>query len=429
MDIKITPSHLKGDITLPSSKSCMHRAVICAALANGISKIGVYGNFSDDILATADAMRELGARMEITSENGMKYINISGTENPPSKAEIDCGESGSTLRFLIPVAASLCEEVCFEGRGRLPERPLTPYYNMFKEYVRGEKELPLTVRGGFAADSFSIRGDISSQFITGLMMALPLTKRNNSICVTDGLQSKPYVDITVDIMEKFGVTVKNNNYEKFSVDGSYTPYDYTAEADWSSAAFWLVADALGADVRCSGLNDKTCQGDSLITEILEKCGIKVIAEKTDGEKYPVFSAVAGNIRGITVDVSDIPDMVPALTVLGCFCDGEFKITNAERLKIKESDRLQSISDGLIKMGAKIRVYNDGLCITGVKTLKGGCTVSAYNDHRIAMALSIAASKCEQPVVIKGAECVKKSYPSFFEDYRNSGGVADELNVG
>lgn len=417
MDIKITPARLSGKVCLPPSKSGLHRAIICAGLAKGKSKVSP-AILSDDITATVEAMRALGSRISMDGA-----IEIEGRANSVDTAVIDARESGSTLRFLLPVAAQLANTATFTGHGRLPYRPLTPYFDILNIKQKGENELPLTVSRGLVGNEFAVAGDISSQFITGLLLAMPLIEEKTVLKVTTTLESKPYVDITIDVMEKFGVTVINHHYEAFETIGTYKPYDYTAEQDWSAAAFWLVAGCIGNHVLCEGLNINTKQGDHAIASIIEQVG-GMVNRCRHG-----ISVIANTYEGVCVDVRDIPDLVPILAVLGCFCEGELFIKNAARLRLKESDRLASISEGLIKMGADIQISNDKMIIKGKPRLKGNCTVSAFGDHRIAMSLAIAATRCENPVIITGAECVSKSYPDFFKDYNRMGGRADEFNLG
>lgn len=418
MNIKISPSVLRGEVLPPPSKSGLHRAVICAGLAKGTSRISPVVA-SEDILATIGAMRALGSRIDLPDG---KLIIEGNTQKVP-RVKIDAHESGSTLRFMIPVAAALAKEAEFDGSGRLPERPLEPYYAILKEYHRGEKALPLRIHGGFCGHEFTVPGNISSQFVTGLLLAMPLMDPCSRLRVDGTLESRPYVDITIDCMKKFGVRVCHEDYRVFWTEGAYCPTEYIAERDWSAAAFWMVADAIGQQVVCKEMAEKSCQGDRQILDLLKRCGAVVIKE-TDGIKV-----TAERLCGASIDVGDIPDLVPILAVLGCFCEGTMEIKNAARLRLKESDRLQTITEGLVKMGAKLELGADRMVIHGTGGLAGGCFVSAYNDHRIAMALAVAASCAERPVVIQGAECIQKSYPGFFEDFRRLGGYADEFNLG
>lgn len=413
MNIKITPSKLMGTVKIPPSKSVAHRMIIAAALAKGTSKISnIY--LSKDIIATIDAMKALGA--EIKVENGT--ATVKGIEKPPAKATIDCCESGSTLRFLIPVACALGVECTFVGKGKLPLRPITPYIEEFPGHGcdfdfsnAGEGEtLPCTVKGKLSRGKFYVSGSISSQFITGLLFALPLLQGDSEIILTSHLESKPYVDITLGCLRDFGCEIKETQ-QGYYVKGSQTlkPFNGEVEGDYSQAAFFRVANSLGCNINISGLNINSYQGDKQIMEICDN------------------SEAGGNgLKAFTLDCSDIPDLVPVLTVLACFCKGKSEINNVARLRIKECDRLEAISDCLNRLGAKVTEYEDRLEIEGVESLSGG-EVDCYNDHRIPMAMSVAAVKCSEPLVLKGAECISKSYPSFFDDYRNLGGIAEEIS--
>ena len=405
MDIKITPAKLHGSVTPPPSKSAAHRMLIAAALAEGTSVIDrMYP--SVDIMTTVEAMRRLGAEITVEGERAV----VKGIGNAPKTAELDCCESGSTLRFLIPVAAALGVETRFSGRGKLPERPITPYLEEFPkkgvEFAEGST-MPYAINGKLKGGRYEIDGGISSQFITGLLLALPLTGERCEIVLTSPLQSRPYVDMTIDVMRKYDVTAEVTENGFVIPEGQkYTPADGAVEGDHSQGAFFEVANCLGSDITIEGLNVNSFQGDKKIIEICRNM---------------VYNK-GGVLRPFEVSAADIPDLVPILAVLGSFCDGESRIIDAARLRIKESDRLASMEETLNALGGDVTATADSLIIKGKKTLAGGAEVSAHNDHRIAMAMAIAATMCEKPIVIKGAECVKKSYPDFWEVYRSLGGV-------
>lgn len=404
MNVRITPQKLCGSILVPPSKSVSHRALICSALCSGKSTIH---NLLDceDTWATIDALNALGA--DIKFENGTADVN--GISIPSEKADIFCRESGSTLRFMIPVAAALGAESSFSGAGKLPERPITPYFDEFPNHGAEflTKEMPYKLKGKLTAGDYKVRGDISSQFITGYMTALPLCGGESRITLTSELQSKPYADLTADVMKSFGVTVnEDENGYVIPAGQNYTAREFTVEADMSQAAFFLVADAIGGNVTAANLRQDSVQGDREIIDIVKK-----------------FSENGG--KAFDIDAQQIPDLVPILTVLACFADGVSHITGCERLRIKESDRLAAISEELNKLGAKVTAGADYLEITGVKSLNGGIC-DAHNDHRIAMSIAVASQRCTSPVVINGAECVAKSYPHFYEDFRKLGGIADVI---
>ena len=403
MDIKITPGYLHGDINVPPSKSLSHRALICAALANGTSRIK---NTLDcvDTEATIEVLSKLGAEI---IRNGNDII-VHGISKKGTNFSADCRESGSTLRFLIPVAAALGASATFNGHGKLPERPITPYFTELTKngIIFHSEKMPYVISGQLKAGSYFLAGDISSQFVSGLLFALPLLDGNSEIVITSPLQSKPYVDITIDCMRSFGVEVVEEENGYF-VKGNqqYKPTEYTVEADMSQAAFFLVANAIGANLNVLGMNKKSMQGDSAILQITQQCGGKAF----------------------DVDASQIPDLVPILAVLATFCEGVSHITNCGRLRIKECDRLAAISTELNKLGAKVEELPDSLTITGVKSLHGG-VCNSHNDHRIPMALAIASQRCIEPLTIIDAKCVSKSYPEFWEDFTAIGGKFDVVNL-
>ena len=408
MNIVITPKPLSGRVVIPPSKSISHRALICAALCRGESEItGVLQ--CEDTDATTEALIALGA--EIRTENGVTYVR--GIEKAPEYAEINCRESGSTLRFLIPVAAALGVEAVFTGSGKLPTRPITPYLEEFPKHgVQFISDtLPYHIKGKLTAGVYPVTGDISSQFITGLMFAMPLLEGSSTIMLTSPLQSKPYADITIQCMRNFGIETLefNGNYSIRGIQ-QYVPAKYTVEGDCSQAAFFAVANELGSSIELAGVNKNSVQGDRAVFDIIENT-IKI----------------NGSYSGFDIDASDIPDLVPILTVLASFADGVSHIRGCQRLRIKESDRLMSISTVLNSLGARVEVVNDELEINGVKELSGG-VCSSFNDHRIAMSLAIASQRCTDTLTITGAECVAKSYPTFFEDFRALGGEYDVVIV-
>lgn len=410
MDIKITPKKLHGEVVVPPSKSVAHRMIIAAALANGRSTVTNLFP-SEDILATMDCMRALGA--EISFEGGTAVIE--GIEKTPDKAVLDCRESGSTLRFLIPITCALNVRAEFLGRAKLPQRPITPFTDEFPkhgitfDFSKAESgcTLPCSVSGKLTAGRFEIKGDISSQFITGLMFAFPLLGGDSEIVLTSPLQSKPYVDITIGVLRDFGCVVSETESGYF-IKGNrrLIPFSGAVEGDYSQSAFFYTANALGSDLRIGGLNENSSQGDKKIVEICENFA------KSNGAPFEI-------------DCSDIPDLVPILSVLACFCKGTSRITNVARLRIKECDRLAAMEECLNAVGGKVTSGVDFLEIEGVNALKGG-EINGHNDHRIPMAMAIAATRCEKPLIIRGAECVRKSFPNFFDVYRTLGGEVEEI---
>lgn len=412
--IKIIPSKLIGEIKPPPSKSLCHRAIICASLSEGKS---IINNFvmSDDMKATISGMRAFGANIVEIAENGVsnsKALEILGAYKKVEKT-IDCIESGSTLRFLIPLALLSEKETIFLGRGRLVERPIDPYLNIFEKnnisYEFKDNKLPLSVFGKLKSGKYELRGDISSQFVTGLLFVLPMLEGDSEIIMTSELESKAYVDLTLDVMRDFGVFAENEAYSRFKIKGSqnYKNCNYKVESDFSQAAFWIVAEALGNQISYKDMNINSKQSDRVILDIVKK-----------------YKTATG--EDIIIDVKDCPDLVPILAVLASFYFGKTKIINAARVRIKESDRLKAISCELNKLGANIIEFEDGLDIEGVTEFSGG-VVESWNDHRIAMALAIASTRCTSKLTIIGSECVKKSYPHFWEDFKMLGGKLDEWN--
>lgn len=416
--ITITPTKLSGTVQAPSSKSIGHRAIICAALSKGQSTIYNLG-VSHDIEATLEAVEALGADIEKIDPS---TIQIAGTQKEQIKSNhIHCKESGSTLRFLIPIAASLTNSpVTFSGEGRLGERPLTSYYEIFDRqnlsYTTNESNLPLEIRGYLKPDMFLLQGDISSQFITGLLFSLPLLDDDSTIHITTNLESKGYIDLTLDTLKDFGVSINHQDYKVFNIPGNQTYHskDYTVEGDYSQAAFWITAGLIGKEMNIKGLNPSSKQGDRKILDIVKKMKGQII--KTSDSILVKPSTTLGT----AIDASQCPDLVPILAVLGSVSKGTTQITNAARLRIKESDRLASTTSELKKLGADISETDDGLLIHGKEQLKGG-VVDSWNDHRIAMAMAVASIKCTQPVKITHCDAINKSYPHFFEDFKSLGG--------
>ena len=408
MNITICPKKLSGKVTVPPSKSVAHRMIIAAALAKGKSVISNLSS-SVDILATIDCMKALGAKIDF--ENNTAVIN--GIESVPKKAVLDCCESGSTLRFLIPVACALGVETTFIGRANLPKRPITPLTDELPKHgiefdfskVKNGESLPCTVNGKLSNGKYFMSGSVSSQFITGLLFALSVLDGDSEIVLTSHLQSKPYVDITLGTLKQFGVDITETENGYFIKGGqTLKPFNGTVEGDYSQAAFFEVANCLGSEISIEGLNVNSFQGDK---EIIEIC------------REMVYNSGKG-LKPFDIDCSDIPDLVPILTVLATFCDGKSYIRNVARLRIKECDRLSAMTENLNKLGGKVKAYEDSLEIEGVKSLSGG-EVQTFVDHRIAMSMAVAATKCESPLKIIGAECVSKSYPDFFDVYRSLGG--------
>ena len=394
MNVKITPSYLSGKIKVIPSKSMAHRLLICAAFADKETEI-FCPKLSSDITATAQCLKGLGA--EIEYDGGVFCVKpvVSVKEN----AEIDCGESGSTLRFLLPVVCALGKGAKIKMHGRLPKRPLSPLWEELEAHgcsLRKEVDT-LVVGGKLRGGEFAVRADVSSQFISGLLFAMPLMEES-TVELTGNVESAGYIKMTMNALESFGVKAELCE-NTLKTGGAYiSPGKAEVEGDWSNAAFWYVANALGSDVEIDGLDSLSAQGDRAVIEAIE-------------------SIKAGNA---VIDVKDIPDLVPVLSVLAAVTEGKTEFINAGRLRIKESDRLKSVCNMLRNLGGDCTETENGLIIKGAEKLIGG-TVDSANDHRIAMSTAIVATVSRGDVTVMGAEAVNKSYPEFWKDYESLGG--------
>lgn len=410
-----------GTLTVPPSKSVAHRAMICAALSKGDTKVFNIDN-SKDMQATISFMKSLGKTVIYKD----RTLHISG-EISADKTSVDCIESGSTLRFVIPVMAALGIETEFTGSGRLPERPIGVYTEILNGVTTKGNGLPFYIKGKLNHGVFKLRGDISSQFITGLLLALPLLDGDSEIVLTTAMESEAYVDITLAVMESFGVTATRTKNGYF-VKGNqvYQNPEYTVEGDWSQAAFFLAMGAFTKEpIRLKGLNYKNSkQGDKECIDIFRRFGIDITQDDND-----FVISCADKLTAIeSLDVRQIPDMVPALASVMALCDGTSTITGGKRLRIKESDRLSAVSNALNALGGDITELEDGLIIKGVNSLKGafcdGC-----NDHRIVMALAPLTVVCDGNIEVSDPYSINKSYPSFYEEYKNLGGELDVIDMG
>ncbi|NLG87807.1 MAG: 3-phosphoshikimate 1-carboxyvinyltransferase [Clostridiaceae bacterium] len=421
--VTVKPSELSGKILVPPSKSMAHRSIICAFLSEGTSSIDNI-ELSDDIIATCGAVEALGAEIDIVegSVRGRKKLIIHGTGSVNVKKErIDCGESGSTARFIIPISRLSGEKTVIDGRGKLVERPFDVFFPIFDAqnigYRTDHGKLPLVLEGSLKPGEFRVRGDVSSQFISGLLFALPLLPGNSTIIPTTRLESAGYIDMTIEMQKRFGILIhfdRERNIIEIPGWQRYIPQNYIVEGDWSQAAFWLVAGALTGPVSVEGLNIDSTQGDKVIETVLKDMGADISWD--DG----VLMARGSALNGISVDVSQFPDLLPVLAVAGAYAEGKTVLYNAARLRIKESDRLRAIATELKAVGADVTELEESLEITGKQSLAGG-RVYGWNDHRIVMSAAVMASKCRKNVTIEGSEAVNKSYPAFWEHYAGLGG--------
>ena len=386
----LTTPMLQGSIRAIASKSMAHRLMICAALSQTPTEL-ICSTTSRDIEATKAC---LAAMRNDTSP-------------------LRCGESGSTLRFLLPVAAALGLETAFLMEGRLPERPLAPLDAQLRAHgamVRQEGEL-LYVGGRLQPGDYTLPGGISSQFISGLLFALPLLDKPSILTVTGKTESEPYIHMTLSALRQFGVEigVKDHVY-RIPACSYQSPGSAVVEGDWSNAAFWLCAGALAGPVTVTGLDGSSLQGDKEILSLLARFGARC---SQNGDS---FTVAADTLRGIDIDASAIPDHVPVLAVVAAKAEGETRIFNAGRLRLKESDRIESVCQMLTNIGAQVTALPDGMIIHGGRPLAGG-SVDSCGDHRIAMAAAVAAAVCQGPVTVTGAQAVEKSYPHFWEDLK------------
>lgn len=442
MDIKIIPRKLKGRLDALPSKSHAHRVLIAQKLArmqNGeaANADNAHGSeiptFSKDIEATKNCLAQL--------DSGSPRLN--------------CIESGSTMRFMLPVAMALRDEAVFIGTGKLPSRPISPLREEMErngctfspgtpaadaaDIPDGFSEI-CTIRGRLQPGTYRLAGNVSSQFITGLLFALPLLDGDSTLELTTVLESAGYVDLTLDVLRDFGIMIDEKRspegFNTYVINGNqrYTePADVTVQGDWSNAAFWLACGALGGDVTLDGVDMTSSQRDKEFADILMQMGAHLEVSSC-GTSMDSTSATGGlssirctgnGLSAADIDVAQIPDLVPVLATVMALADGTSEITHAERLRIKESDRIFTVHDFLSKLGADITDEGSGLSVRGKRTLSGG-EVCGHNDHRIVMAAAVASCGCTGPVIIRGAEAVNKSYPDFFRDFAALGGEVCEL---
>lgn len=407
MNLRIFPQSLHGSITPPASKSQAHRLIMGAALAGGTSTLRCVSG-SNDITATLGCMEALGAASVHLDDTTLQIAGNTG--HPASAGQVlDCGESGSTLRFLIPIALALTGDVAFRGHGRLMQRPQTPYFDIFQEkgIVYSLEGDLLTVQGKLTPGQYALRGDVSSQFITGLLYALPLLPGDSDIILTTQLESESYVNLTLDALQQFGITILPTA-QGWHIPGGqhYTTRELSVEADYSQSGFFYAAQGIGNLIQVTGMNPSSVQGDRIILAYMEQL----------------------NGSGpVELDVRDCPDLVPPLALRAALRAGETTvISGAARLRLKESDRLASVTAVLNAMGASIEEGSNYLTIHGVSSLTGSVTVDSWGDHRIAMMAAMAATVCRAPITLTGAESVKKSYPGFWDDYCRLGGSIQEV---
>ncbi|MDD7267316.1 MAG: 3-phosphoshikimate 1-carboxyvinyltransferase [Lachnospiraceae bacterium] len=389
------------------SKSMGHRLLIAAMLSGVEIRVK---NTSEDILATRDCLQALCSVQ--------------------SKKELHCRESGSTLRFLLPVAAALGKQVVFVMEGRLSDRPLTGFREALEEHgiVLTKQDNRLSVRGRLSGGTYRLPGDISSQYVSGLLFALPLLSEDSRIEITGKLESEPYVHMTLDVLRQAGVRIiELETARRFEIPGGqayHLPVGGSVEEDWSNHAVWLAMGAIGAGELINvGMRPDSLQGDRAICDVLSRFGAMIVTDETGRD----IRAVSGRLRGIKIDASQIPDLVPILAVVAAAASGRTRIYNAARLRLKESDRLAAVKEVLTLLGVHIKAEDDCLEIEGGHSLHGN-RVPSFGDHRIVMMAAAAALLCEEEIVIEGAQAVAKSYPHFFAECRRFGFVVTEEMV-
>ena len=395
MTAVVKPGRLAGHVRAVSSKSCAHRALICSALSDRETELTV-DDTNRDIDATACCLTALGA--DVTRHGNLWRVK---PIRPVAKAVLDCGESGSTLRFLMPLAAAFGVDATFTGSGRLPDRPHTPLCDAIRRHgaTVDSDRLPMRVTGRLRGGIFTMPGAISSQYVSALLFALPILPDSSRIDLTSRLESESYAALTENAVRRFGIKVERQGLTCAIPGGQkyVSPGSLRVEGDWSAAAFFLAANRLGSSVVIDGLDDRSAQGDRAVIALLD--------------------SIRGENR--VIDAADVPDLVPALAAAASAVPGRTEIVGAARLRYKECDRLSAMTAGLRAMGTDIRETNDGLIIVG-GALRGA-RVSGCGDHRIVMALAVAALSADGETTITDAEAVEKSYPGFWRDFRSLGG--------
>ncbi len=412
MDIKITPSIMSGSINAIASKSYAHRILMCALLSKDFGVIKNAIN-SKDICATINCLKALGVNVEIKNNN---FCLTKGNIN--KNVVLDCIESGSTLRFILSIALALGVSCTVMGKEGLTKRPLGELLNVLKEHGANidNDSLPLNISGKLTPGIYTIDGTISSQYITGLLMALPILNKDSEIIVEGTLVSSNYIDITIEVMKLFGVFVERKE-NTFKIKGNQyyvLPKDIYVQGDWSNAAFWLSLGAINNGIKVHGLELNSNQGDKEILSIIEKMGGKISYDNKD------IIVEKSELLGIDIDANNIPDLCPIISVLSACAKGVTKIKNVDRLKIKETDRLSAIIETLEKMNIKCEYMDNVLTIYGgkIKAFNG----KSYNDHRMVMMQAIGATVADGECSIQNIEAIDKSYPTFFEDYKTLGGI-------
>lgn len=422
MKVKIFPSSVNGTIHIPPSKSMSHRAIICASLANGTSTISNVA-YSDDIKVTIEGMRQLGAKIDCYKDS----IVVEGIKdfNHLQSTTIFCNESGSTLRFFIPIFSLCNTSIFFTGKNRLLKRPQKIYETIFASqnipYAHNEEKIH--IGGKLKAGKYELNGDVSSQFISGLLFALPLLEEDSTIHIKEPYESRSYVDLTLQMLHLYGIDASYIDTNTLYIKGKqqYKACNYTIEGDYSQLGFFAVLASINNTLTCTGLNPASLQGDKAIVSILEKAGCNI---DTHEDGYTIYKSP---LQGIDIDLQDCPDLGPILNVMAMYANNTTHIFNAQRLRYKESDRIAAMEEELLKCNVDISTNESEIYIKGKTSYEGDVVFSAHKDHRIVMSLCVAATLFNQPVIVEGAEAIDKSYPSFFEDFISIGGKVEYLD--
>jgi 3-phosphoshikimate 1-carboxyvinyltransferase len=416
MERYLEPSAIKGSIKAPPSKSMTQRAIAAALLTDAQSIIR-NPSYCDDSLAAMSMAVGLGARVEPK----VNELKITGSAIL-KESKLNCGESGLAIRMFAPIAALYPSEITLVGANSLKKRPMSMITEALNqlgvECKSADGFLPLTIKGPLKGGKCEIDGSVSSQLLTGLLMALPLASKDSAITVRN-LKSKPYIDMTIQLLKSFGITIENSNYSLFHINGKqkYAPHDYSVEGDWSGAAFLLVAGAINGQLSITGLKKDSLQSDMSIITALEKAGANLILgeEQIDIKK--------SDLKAFEFDATESPDLFPPLVALACYCKGISSIKGVSRLIHKESNRAITLKEEFGKMNIKIEISEDSMFVTGGRP--AGVRVESHEDHRIAMAVAVAALGAAGKVSIRDSQCVAKSYPGFFDDLRHLGALVHE----
>ena len=423
MEMTFSPAHLQGTAEAPASKSEAHRLMICAGLTAGETTLTGYMD-SADMAATRRCLRALGA----ATERGEDWLTLRGQAKKVAKLPVlDCGESGSTLRCFVPIALAVAGGGVFGMHGRLGQRPMDVYRDLFvprgvrwRMGVGCDGAAELTVQGELEAGNYMLPGNVSSQFVSGLLFALPMLEEDSTLAVQPPVESAGYIRMTVEAITQSGVTMDEVAPFKWRIPGNqaYKAENGRLSGDYSQAAVLLCAAALGHDVVVTGLAEKTTQGDRAILAHLAALGAKV------DESDAGISVTAEKLQGTTLDMSDCPDIAPILALVCQLAEGESRLTGCGRLRIKECDRLAATVEILNLLGGNAKAEGNDIVIQGVKQLRGGVALPDYNDHRMVMLAAIAAVDAQQPVTVAGTNALNKSWPEFLNVYRTLGGKAE-----